>query len=78
MRKADLATLDEVLDRVAQAVEVVVAKGIMAAMNEFNRRENGRDETTGGVVEGKFVPGNGANCRRVQRKEKQTWTVFTK
>ena len=44
MRKADLATLDEVLDRVSQAVEVVVAKGIVTAMNEFNRRENGRDE----------------------------------
>ena len=44
MRKADLATLDEVLDRVAQAVEVIAAKGIVAAMNEFNRRENGRDE----------------------------------
>lgn len=43
LRKKDLATLDEVLDRVAQAVEAVAAKGITAAMNEFNRRENGRD-----------------------------------
>jgi PTH1 family peptidyl-tRNA hydrolase len=41
MRKTDLATLDEVLDRVAKAVETVVAKGIKAAMNEFNRQENG-------------------------------------
>jgi len=40
LRKTDLATLDEVLDRVARAVEVVVAKGISAAMNEFNRRES--------------------------------------
>lgn len=39
LRKADLVTLDEVLDRVAKAVEVVAAKGIDAAMNEFNRRE---------------------------------------
>jgi peptidyl-tRNA hydrolase, PTH1 family len=39
LRKADLATLDEVLDRVAKAVEVVAAKGIGAAMNEFNRRD---------------------------------------
>jgi peptidyl-tRNA hydrolase, PTH1 family len=39
LRKADLATLDEVLDRVAKAVEVIVAKGIGAAMNEFNRGE---------------------------------------
>jgi PTH1 family peptidyl-tRNA hydrolase len=44
LRKKDLATLDEVLDRVAQAVEAVAAKGITAAMNEFNRRENGRDQ----------------------------------
>jgi peptidyl-tRNA hydrolase, PTH1 family len=43
MRKADLATLDEVLDRVEQAVEVVAAKGVKAAMNEFNRRDNGRE-----------------------------------
>ena len=39
LRKKDLAALDEVLDRVARAVEAVVAKGTMAAMNEFNRRE---------------------------------------
>ena len=44
MRKADLATLDEVLDRVAQAVEVVAAKGVKAAMNKFNRRDNGREQ----------------------------------
>jgi len=44
LRKKDLATLDEVLDRVAQAVEMVAAKSISAAMNEFNRRENGRDQ----------------------------------
>jgi len=44
LRKADLGTLDEVLDRVAKAVEVVAAKGIKAAMNEFNRRENGREQ----------------------------------
>lgn len=44
LRKADLATLDEVLDRVALAVEVVAVKGFKAAMNEFNRRENGPAE----------------------------------
>lgn len=44
LRKADLATLDEVLDRAAQAVEVVAGKGIGAAMNEFNRRDNGPAE----------------------------------
>ena len=44
LRKADLATLDEVLDRVAKAVEAVAARGIGAAMNEFNRRDNGPAE----------------------------------
>jgi PTH1 family peptidyl-tRNA hydrolase len=44
LRKADLAALDEVLDRAAKAVEAVAAKGIEAAMNEFNRRENGPAE----------------------------------
>ena len=40
MSKRDLAAIDPVLDRVARAVEAVVAKGISAAMNEFNRRED--------------------------------------
>ena len=39
MRKADLAVLDEVLDRVAAAVRRIVAEGPAAAMNEFNRRD---------------------------------------
>ena len=38
-RKAELALLDEVLDRAAKAVEVILAQGVGAAMNEFNRRE---------------------------------------
>ena len=45
LRKKDLAALDEVLDRVAQAVEAVATKGITAAMNEFNRKENGREQS---------------------------------
>jgi PTH1 family peptidyl-tRNA hydrolase len=40
-RKAQLTILDEVLDRTAQAVEMVLAKGAGPAMNEFNRREPG-------------------------------------
>ncbi|MBV8674923.1 MAG: aminoacyl-tRNA hydrolase [Acidobacteriaceae bacterium] len=48
LRKRDLAALDEVLDRVAQAVDVVAAKGISAAMNEFNRRDTGPAEQAGG------------------------------
>jgi PTH1 family peptidyl-tRNA hydrolase len=39
MRKADLAVLDEVLDRVATATRQVIQLGVSAAMNEFNRRE---------------------------------------
>jgi len=37
MRRQELAVLDEVLDRVRNAVEVVLTKGVSAAMNEFNR-----------------------------------------
>lgn len=40
-RKAELAVLDEVLDRSAKAVEMVLTAGVSAAMNEFNRREPG-------------------------------------
>ncbi len=45
LRKADLAVLDEVLDRVATATRRIVAEGPGAAMNEFNRKD--RDEGTG-------------------------------
>jgi PTH1 family peptidyl-tRNA hydrolase len=39
MRKQELAVLDEVLDRVSSAVEVILTRGVSAAMNEFNRSE---------------------------------------
>lgn len=39
MRKADLAVLDGVLDRVATATRRILEDGPAAAMNEFNRRE---------------------------------------
>ena len=39
MRKADLAVLDEVLDRVATATRRILSEGPAAAMNEFNRRD---------------------------------------
>jgi peptidyl-tRNA hydrolase, PTH1 family len=38
MRKADLAVLDEVLDKVATAVRRILEEGPAAAMNEFNRK----------------------------------------
>jgi peptidyl-tRNA hydrolase, PTH1 family len=43
MRKADVAVLDEVLDRVATATRRILEVGPAAAMNEFNRK----DEKTG-------------------------------
>ena len=39
LRKADLAVLDEVLDRVATATRRILELGPSAAMNEFNRRD---------------------------------------
>ncbi len=51
MRKQELAVLDEVLDRVKDAVEVVLTEGVGAAMNRFNRRpddpEDVADESKG-------------------------------
>jgi PTH1 family peptidyl-tRNA hydrolase len=45
MRKADLAVMDEVLDRVAKAVRCILELGPAAAMNEFNRKD--RDQGSG-------------------------------
>jgi PTH1 family peptidyl-tRNA hydrolase len=46
-RKQELAVLDEVLDRVEDAVKAMLTEGVSAAMNRFNRRpedpENGSD-----------------------------------
>src|SRR5208282_12367 len=39
MRKADLAVLDEALDRVAAAARRILEAGPAAAMNEFNRKD---------------------------------------
>ena len=45
MRKADLAVLDEVLDKVATATRRILELGPAAAMNEFNRKD--REQGTG-------------------------------
>ena len=45
MRKADLAVLDEVLDRAATAVRRIIQEGPGPAMNEFNRKD--REQETG-------------------------------
>jgi peptidyl-tRNA hydrolase, PTH1 family len=39
MKKAELAALDEGLELAVRAVEAILAKGVSAAMNEFNRRD---------------------------------------
>jgi len=39
MRKADLAILDEVLDKVASAAQRIIRDGAGPAMNEFNRKD---------------------------------------
>ncbi len=38
-RKAQLPVIDEVLDQAAEAVRVILADGVQAAMNRFNRKE---------------------------------------
>jgi PTH1 family peptidyl-tRNA hydrolase len=52
MRKQELAVLDEVLDRVRGAVEMVLTQGVDAAMNKFNRRPDDPEDGADGV-EGK-------------------------
>jgi peptidyl-tRNA hydrolase, PTH1 family len=38
LRKSQLAPLDEVLDKAADAVEVIIEQGISVAMNRYNRK----------------------------------------
>jgi len=38
-KKAQLPAVDEVLDQAAEAVRVILAEGVQAAMNRFNRKE---------------------------------------
>jgi len=47
-RKQELVVLDEVLDRARSAVEVVLTKGVGAAMNEFNRRPDESEKVSEG------------------------------
>jgi PTH1 family peptidyl-tRNA hydrolase len=37
-KKAQLAVVDQVLDEAAEAVKVILADGVQAAMNRFNRK----------------------------------------
>jgi PTH1 family peptidyl-tRNA hydrolase len=47
MRRQELAVLDEVLDRARNAVEVVLTKGVGAAMNEFNQKQGSGNREQG-------------------------------
>jgi PTH1 family peptidyl-tRNA hydrolase len=42
-RKSELALLGDGLDRAAKAVEMILAQGVGAAMNEFNKKDKGRE-----------------------------------
>jgi PTH1 family peptidyl-tRNA hydrolase len=47
-KKAQLLVVDQVLDQAAEAVRVILAEGVQAAMNRFNRKaEEDRDEGLG-------------------------------
>ena len=53
MHKQELAVLDEVLDRVRGAVEMVLTQGVDAAMNKFNRRPDDPEDGAGESKESK-------------------------
>ena len=44
MRRMALQELDEVLDKVVRATEMILTDGVKKAMNEFNRKVNGNPE----------------------------------
>jgi peptidyl-tRNA hydrolase, PTH1 family len=46
-RKQELAVLDEVLDRAKASIEMVLTRGVSAAMNEFNRRPDDSNGANG-------------------------------
>ena len=44
MRRMQLQELDEVLDKLVRATEMILTDGVKKAMNEFNRKVNGESE----------------------------------
>jgi PTH1 family peptidyl-tRNA hydrolase len=46
MRRMMLQELDEVLDKVVKATEMILSDGVKKAMNEFNRKVNGNPDDT--------------------------------
>lgn len=45
LRKSQLAPLDEVLDKAADAVEIIIEQGISVAMNRYNRKTADEPDT---------------------------------
>lgn len=43
-KKAQLVVVDEILDRTAEAVEMILREGLAAAMNRYNRKATNGDE----------------------------------
>jgi len=43
-KKAQLEIVSQVLDQAADAVKTILAEGVQAAMNRFNRKEEAKDE----------------------------------
>ena len=52
-RKSQYRQIDEVLDRAADAVEMVITEGVAAAMNRFNRKPGEEQVPAGKKVRGK-------------------------
>ena len=48
MRRMALQEMDEVLDKVVQATEMILKDGVKQAMNEFNRKVNGSSDDRAG------------------------------
>ena len=44
MRRMQMEVLEEGLDKAVRAVEVILQHGVQAAMNEFNRRDDGQPD----------------------------------
>ncbi len=45
-KKSQYPVLDQVLDAAAEAVRVILAEGVQAAMNRFNRKPEEAEEAT--------------------------------
>ena len=44
LKKSQYETVDAMLDRAAEAVEVILKEGVSRAMNRFNQREKDQED----------------------------------